>query len=106
MLEGSGGLAVLTMAGVLATLAHEARSDGVAGGVPRPRATTAAAGWCDRSEPGAVLAETRGDRRATRWTLAGAVDSLCLHGDTPGAVGHARAVRAALETAGWTLRGL
>jgi UPF0271 protein len=26
--------------------------------------------------------------------------SLCLHGDTPGAVGHARAVRAALDHAG------
>lgn len=29
-----------------------------------------------------------------------AVDSLCLHGDTPGAVGLARSVRAALEAAG------
>ncbi|MEV4753856.1 5-oxoprolinase subunit PxpA [Micromonospora sp. NPDC049559] len=28
------------------------------------------------------------------------VDSICLHGDTPGAVEHARAVRAALERAG------
>jgi 5-oxoprolinase (ATP-hydrolysing) subunit A len=28
------------------------------------------------------------------------VDTLCLHGDTPGAVEHARAVRAALEGAG------
>ena len=31
-------------------------------------------------------------------------DSLCLHGDTPGAVEHARAVRAALVSAGATLR--
>jgi UPF0271 protein len=31
------------------------------------------------------------------------VRSLCVHGDTPGAVGLARAVRAALEGAGVTL---
>jgi UPF0271 protein len=31
-------------------------------------------------------------------------DSVCLHGDTPGAVGLARAVRAALTQAGVTLR--
>ncbi|MGR2752982.1 LamB/YcsF family protein [Agromyces arachidis] len=31
-------------------------------------------------------------------------DSLCLHGDTPGAVGLARAVRAALDAAGHELR--
>jgi len=29
-----------------------------------------------------------------------AARSLCLHGDTPGAVEHARAVRAALDAAG------
>ena len=33
-------------------------------------------------------------------------DTLCLHGDTPGAVEHARAVRAALEAAGITVRPL
>ncbi|WP_299576410.1 5-oxoprolinase subunit PxpA [uncultured Williamsia sp.] len=32
------------------------------------------------------------------------VDSICLHGDTPGAVDHARAVAAALTDAGVTLR--
>ena len=36
--------------------------------------------------------------------IAVAADTLCLHGDTPGAVEHARAVRAALEAAGVTLR--
>ena len=30
-----------------------------------------------------------------------AVDSLCVHGDTPGAVAAARAIRAALEARGW-----
>jgi UPF0271 protein len=33
-------------------------------------------------------------------------DSICVHGDTPGAVDHARAVRRALEAAGLELRGL
>jgi len=33
-------------------------------------------------------------------TITVAVDTLCLHGDTPGAADHAAAVRAALEAAG------
>jgi UPF0271 protein len=33
-------------------------------------------------------------------------DTICLHGDTPGAVEHARAVRAALESAGIDVRPL
>jgi 5-oxoprolinase (ATP-hydrolysing) subunit A len=66
-----------------------------------------------RSEPDALLTDTEAVvRRAVRLAVDGelvAVDgtvlrssarSLCLHGDTPGAVGHARAVRAALESAG------
>jgi UPF0271 protein len=31
------------------------------------------------------------------------VESVCVHGDTPGAVGLARAVRARLESAGVTI---
>lgn len=38
--------------------------------------------------------------------LAVDADTLCLHGDTPGAVGHARAVRAALEAAGCRIAAL
>jgi UPF0271 protein len=37
-------------------------------------------------------------------TVPVAVDSICVHGDTPGALGAARAVRAALEEAGVVLR--
>jgi len=33
--------------------------------------------------------------------IAVPIDSLCIHGDTPGAVAAARAIRAALEGAGW-----
>jgi UPF0271 protein len=66
-----------------------------------------------RTEPGALLTDTDAVvERALRLARDGeivAVDgtvlssparSLCLHGDTPGAVRHATAVRAALESAG------
>ncbi|WP_156754304.1 LamB/YcsF family protein [Actinokineospora pegani] len=66
-----------------------------------------------RREPGALVADTGAVvARAVRLAESGeivAVDgtvlrtsarSLCLHGDTPGAVDHARAVRAALAAAG------
>jgi UPF0271 protein len=36
--------------------------------------------------------------------LAVEVDSVCVHGDTPGAVAHAHAVRIALEAAGYRVR--
>jgi UPF0271 protein len=66
-----------------------------------------------RTEPNALLTDTdavvaRAVRLAERGEIV-AVDgtvlssparSLCLHGDTPGAVNHATAVRAALEKAG------
>ncbi|HEX6954841.1 MAG TPA: 5-oxoprolinase subunit PxpA [Agromyces sp.] len=70
-----------------------------------------------RTEPGALvhepsaavdraleLAETGGlvAHDGSRVDLA--PDSLCLHGDTPGAVALARAVRAALDAAGHELR--
>jgi UPF0271 protein len=69
-----------------------------------------------RREPNALLTDTaevveRAVRLAGKGELV-AVDgsvlptragSLCLHGDTPGAVQHARAVRTALEAAGVTL---
>jgi UPF0271 protein len=72
-----------------------------------------------RSLPGAVLKESHlvaaqavGIARdgvvaasdGTRIRLA--ADTLCLHGDTPNAVAHARAVREALEGAGVKVRAL
>jgi UPF0271 protein len=50
------------------------------------------------------LARTGRVRAADGTMLDLAVDSLCLHGDTPGAVGMAREVRAALTAAGVPLR--
>jgi UPF0271 protein len=70
-----------------------------------------------RSAPGGVLHDVEAAAtRAVAMVEAGAVialsgrtvpvgiDSICVHGDTPGAVAMARAVRAALEGAGITLR--
>ncbi len=66
-----------------------------------------------RSEPGAVLGGIE-SMVAQALDLAGghvtpidgpriavAVDSLCVHGDTPGAVAAARAIREALQAQGW-----
>ncbi|HEX3648300.1 MAG TPA: 5-oxoprolinase subunit PxpA [Pseudonocardiaceae bacterium] len=66
-----------------------------------------------RTEPNALLTDTdavveravrlaeRGEIVAVDGTvLSSSARSLCLHGDTPGAVGHATAVRAALTSAG------
>jgi UPF0271 protein len=56
-----------------------------------------------RDRPGAVLHDPAeiADRAVQ---LASEADSVCVHGDSPAAVATARAVRAALTAAGWTLR--
>ncbi|MDH2416619.1 LamB/YcsF family protein [Nocardioides sp. CER19] len=103
VLEGSGTLPVLGMPGVLLDRAAQAGRGVILEGFPdraydgdrlRPR-----------DQPGAVLTDDDAIV-AQALRLAGSVRSLCLHGDTPGAVAHAHAVRAALEAAGWSLVGL
>jgi UPF0271 protein len=59
-------------------------------------------GFADRGDPGALLGEDEAVAQAL--TLVGRVDSICLHGDSPGAVALARRVRAELEAAGVELR--
>jgi UPF0271 protein len=69
-----------------------------------------------RGRPGALLADPAAvAARALRMVTAGLVaaaggtvvpvraDTICIHGDTPGAVALAGAVRAALDTAGVTV---
>lgn len=69
-----------------------------------------------RGEPGAVIHDpAQVSARVLAMLEAGAVkavdgtevplriDSVCLHGDTPGAVALARALRATLEAAGWRI---
>jgi len=102
VLAGAGELPVLGMPGVFLT---RARHDGRAvfhEGFP-DRHYTPAGRLVPRSEPGALLEdEARIVEQAL--ALAGTVDSLCLHGDSPGAVEHAVAVRRALAEEGIAVR--
>ena len=104
MLEGSRGLPVLGMPGRLLTLAVAEGRTVFHEGFP-DRGYAEDGRLLPRDRPGAVLddAETIAFRAVE---LAGTVDSVCVHGDHPGAVAHARAVREALEAAGLGLRGL
>ncbi|GGO69432.1 UPF0271 protein [Nocardioides deserti] len=104
VLAGSGDLPVLGMPGRFLDLAAEAGRAVRHEGFP-DRGYAADGRLLPRGEPGAVL-EDADAIAAAALRLAPQVDSLCLHGDTPGAVAHARAVRAALTGAGWTLAPL
>ncbi|UNK45874.1 LamB/YcsF family protein [Arthrobacter sulfonylureivorans] len=58
-----------------------------------------------RGEPGDLLEDLEKIAdRAVEFSLRGAADSLCVHGDTPGAVAMARLVRQRLAAAGISLR--
>ena len=99
LLGGSGDLPVLTMPGTCRDLALAAGRRVVLEGFPDR-------GYRDgrlvpREEPGALLAGA--DVVAQALRLAPEVASVCLHGDSPGAVRAAHDVRAGLEAAGWRL---
>ncbi|GAB2447268.1 5-oxoprolinase subunit PxpA [Nocardioides hungaricus] len=102
VLAGSGGLPLLGLPGVLLTRAREAGRGVFREGFP-DRGYTVDGRLVPRSQPGALV-ETEDAIVAQALALAGTVDSLCLHGDSPGAVEHATAVRRALEDAGLELR--
>ncbi len=105
VLAGAPGLPVLGLpdALLLRLAADEGRPvwrEGFPDRAPAPDG-----GLAPRTDPGAVLTDSA--RIAARAVdLAGSVDSVCVHGDTPGAVAHAEAVRRALAAAGYELRGL
>lgn len=63
------------------------------------RAYTAAGTLAPRDQPGAVLGDVD-EVVSQALRLAGQVDSLCVHGDSPDALALVRAVRAALAEAG------
>ena len=103
VLDGSGDLPVLGMPGALVlSLAADAGRAVHTEAFP-DRAYGEDGQLRPRTEPGAVLDDsaTIADRAVA---LAAGVDSVCVHGDTPGAVGQAGAVRAALEAAGYDVR--
>lgn len=71
------------------------------------RGYTAEGGLIPRGEPGAVLTNA-GDvaAQAMSLTRSGRFDTLCVHGDTAGALGLAKSVHEALLAAGVLVRGL
>lgn len=102
VLDGSGGLPVLGMPGALLRLAEAAGRIVFREGFP-DRGYAADGRLLPRSAAGALVEDP--DRVvAQAVVLAASVDSVCLHGDSPGAVGHALAVRRSLEDAGFALR--
>jgi 5-oxoprolinase (ATP-hydrolysing) subunit A len=111
-----GGLPVLGLPGSALLRAAETA------GLPTVREGFADRGYTPtgtlvpRGEPGALVHDSAEvAERAVRMAVDGevvavdgtrvpvAVDSICVHGDTPGAVELARAVRAALDSAGLAL---
>ncbi|HEY2031397.1 MAG TPA: 5-oxoprolinase subunit PxpA [Myxococcales bacterium] len=60
-----------------------------------------------RTQPGAVLHDPKdAAAQAVRLAESGRAQTICLHGDTPGAAQIAKAVRTALEQAGVTIAPL
>jgi UPF0271 protein len=102
VLDGSGDLPVLGMPGRLLALADEAGRAVFREGFP-DRGYTSDGRLVPRSEPGALVSDEH-QIVAQALVLAASVDSLCLHGDSPGAVAHALAVRRGLEADGLQLR--
>jgi UPF0271 protein len=68
------------------------------------RAYAADGALVDRQVEGAVFTDpARAARQAVDLSAGGTVDTLCIHGDSPGAVAMAEAVRQALSDAGVTV---
>ena len=108
VLDGSGDLPVLGLPGsALLELAAEAGRAVWREGFPDRRYTDGP--WSGRllprDRPGAVLTDPdEVAARAVAMARSGEVDSVCVHGDSPGAVRTARAVRVALEIEGIDVR--
>ena len=104
VLAGSGELPVLGMPGsLLASATAAGRPVFLEGFADRGYGPDGR--LLPRSEPGALL-EDPAEIAMHAVRLAPEVDSICVHGDSAGAVRAAAAVRAALDAEGWTLRGL
>lgn len=100
----AGGLAMLGLPGsALLVQAHAAGLAAFAEGFA-DRAYRPDGSLVPRSETGAVLEAEDALEQAVRLAAEGVVDSLCLHGDTPGVAALGRRVRDALTAAGVELR--
>ncbi len=105
VLAGSGDLPVLGLPGsVFLRLASAAGRQVHREGFP-DRGYTREGTLVPRDEPGALIeGADRIAERAVEMARSGGVASVCVHGDSPGAVANAVAVRRELERAGCTLR--
>jgi UPF0271 protein len=105
VLAGSGSLPVLGLPGsAILRLAEEGGRTGVHEGFP-DRGYTDDGRLVPRDQPGALVEGAEAiAANAVRMAQEGVVRSLCVHGDSPGAVEAARAVRSALGEAGYDVR--
>ena len=105
VLAGSADLPVLGLPGsALLRLAADTGRTCVREGFP-DRGYTAQGTLLPRGEPGALLDDPSViASRAVAMARSGQVSSVCVHGDSPGAVRTATQVRRALRSAGFELR--
>ncbi len=105
VLRGSGSLPVLGLPGsAILRLAEAAGRTCVREGFP-DRGYTAEGRLVPRDQPGALVeGATAIAANAVEMAAGGEISSLCVHGDSPGAVEAASAVRTALEEAGYGVR--
>ncbi|WP_431861534.1 LamB/YcsF family protein [Micrococcus terreus] len=112
-----GDLPLLVLPGSVAAERAESAGLRAVGEVFADRGYTPEGTLVPRRDPGALLQdESEVVRRMVRWVSEGtltavdgsevrvAAESICLHGDTPGAVSVAAAVRTGLEDAGVAVR--
>lgn len=104
VLSGSGWLPVLGMPGALLDQAYGAGRTVLLEGFP-DRGYASDGRLLPRDAPGALLDDTAAIA-ARAVALAASVRSVCVHGDSSGAVAAAVACRSALEAAGHRLQGL
>lgn len=107
VLDGSGSLPVLGMSpGHLLEEAVRRGRTTFEEAFP-DRGYTAAGRLRSREAPGALVHGSQAvAENAVRFARSGRARSLCLHGDSPGAVETARRVRSVLTEAGFVLAGL
>lgn len=105
VLHGSGELPVLGLPGsTVLRLAEAAGRAGVPEGFP-DRGYTSDGRLLPRDRPGALVEGARDiAANAVHMARTGEVHSLCVHGDSPGAVSAAVRVRDALTAAGYDVR--
>ncbi len=105
VLRGSGSLPILGLpvSAILQQAVQQGRR-AVAEGFP-DRGYTVSGRLLPRDQPGALVEGAAAiAQNAVRMASSGEIRSLCVHGDSPGAVQAATAVRAALEAEGYDVR--